>query len=418
MLEDYQSDMLGCSRCSLCKWIPLNQIKSWRFSNVCPAITRYNFHAYSGSGKMIMGLSLLDGRMDWTEEAVKVLYRCTLCGACDVSCKVYRDDIDLVDTLEELRRRSVDDGVGPLPSHLEFKKSIETKYNPYKEPHTNRWEWMPKSITTSKKSDTAYFVGCTSAYRLPQIAQDTVKILNATKTDFMILGSDEWCCGSPLMRTGQFDLAKKMMEHNIDKLNKLGVETVITSCAGCYDMLKVDYKRYSETEMKFNVLHSVEYINQLIKEGVIEFRKETPLKVTYHDPCHLGRRVDPYAGEWEGDKLQRPEQYIRRGRNGVYDPPREVLRSIPGLELVEMERIREYAWCCGSGGGVKSAFPDFALWAANERIEEAETTGANILITCCPFCVRNLSDAAKEYKHDMEVMDLVNLVYSAMEVRK
>lgn len=356
--------------------------------------------------------------MDWTEEAVKILYRCTLCGACDVSCKVYRDDIDIIDTLEELRRRSIKDGVGPIPNHLEFKRSIEANYNPYKEPHNNRWDWMPKAITPSKKSDTAYFVGCTSAYRLPQIAQDTVKILNATNTNFMILGLDEWCCGSPLMRTGQFDLAKKIMEHNIEKLNRLGVKTVVTSCAGCYDMLKVDYKRYSETEMKFNVLASVEYINQLIRDRVIEFKKKTPLKVTYHDPCHLGRRVDPYFGEWEGDKLLRPEQYIRRGRNGVYDPPREVLRSIPGLSLVEMERIREYAWCCGSGGGVKSAFPDFALWAANERIEEAKTTGAGTMITSCPFCVRNLGDAVKEYQHDMEVMDIVNLVYSAMEERK
>ncbi len=412
MLKDYEADMLGCSRCSLCKWVALNQIKSWRFAQVCPAIAKYNFHAYSGGGKMVIGLSLLQGRSTWTDEAVKAVYRCTLCGACDTMCKVYRDDIDVLDAIEELRVKCVEDGKGPMPEHKRFAGSIEKNFNPYHESHEDRFKWMPKGVKPAEKADVAYFVGCTSAYRRREIAQATVKILAASKTDFMILGPDEWCCGSPLLRTGQVELAKKMMEHNVKVFNDLGVKEVITSCAGCYETLKVDYSRYG-FEKNFEVKHSSEYINQLIKEGKLEL-KEVPMKVTYHDPCHLGRRADPWVGAWNGNKLLRPESYIRRGRKGLYEPPREILRNIPGVDLVEMERIKEYAWCCGSGGGVKSAFGDFAIWTAKERIEEAKATGAQSIVTTCPFCVRNLDDAVKEMGDGTEVMDLTTLVLKAI----
>jgi Fe-S oxidoreductase len=165
--------------------------------------------------------------------------------------------------------------------------------------------------------------------------------------------------------------------------------------------------------MEAEVLHIAEYIDVLIKEGRLKFNKELPLTVTYHDPCHLGRRSEPFI-HWEGKRVKYgrydPPKELRRGTHGIYEPPREVLRAIPGVELVEMERIKEYAWCCGSGGGVKSAFPDFALWTASERIEEAEATGADVLATCCPWCESNLEDALKEMDYPLRLTSLVSLV--------
>ena len=133
---------------------------------------------------------------------------------------------------------------------------------------------------------------------------------------------------------------------------------------------------------KFEVLHIVEFIDRLIKEGKIKFSKTIPMTVTYHDPCHLGRLGEAYI-PWKGIEkkirgqiiVHEPRKPIMRGASGIYEPPREVLKSIPGLELVEMERIREYAWCCGAGGGVREAYPDFSSWTARERIEEAKPPG-------------------------------------------
>ena len=131
----------------------------------------------------------------------------------------------------------------------------------------------------------------------------------------------------------------------------------------------------------------------MIKDEKLKFTKKVPMKVTYHDPCHLGRHL---------------------GENGVYDPPRDVLKSMPGIELVEMERNRENAWCCGAGAGVSQANPELALWTANERLKEAKATGAAALVTACPWCERNFKDAAKEYGENIEIYDIAEIACKAL----
>ena len=153
---------------------------------------------------------------------------------------------------------------------------------------------------------------------------------------------------------------------------------------------------------KFEVLHTVEFFDRLIKQGKIKLTKAVPMTVTYHDPCHLGRQGEPYV-PWKGKEkkifnqivVYEPRKPSYNGAWGVYEPPRDVLKSIPGLELVEMERIKEYAWCCGAGGGVKEAYPEFSAWTATERIEEAKSTGAEAIVSACPWCERNFIDAIK-----------------------
>ena len=140
-LQDMERDMAGCSRCSSCKWIPQNQVKSWRFAAGCPSIARFNFHAYSGSGKMITGLSLLQGRSELNDDVAEIVYRCQLCGSCQVSCQVYRDDIDLSDVLLELRARCVEDG-HLLVEHMQMLESMKKEDNPLGMPKAERGDWM------------------------------------------------------------------------------------------------------------------------------------------------------------------------------------------------------------------------------------------------------------------------------------
>jgi Fe-S oxidoreductase len=144
--------------------------------------------------------------------------------------------------------------------------------------------------------------------------------------------------------------------------------------------------------MKFEVLHIVEFLEHLIKSNRLKFSRPVPLKVTYHDPCHIGRHL----------------------KDGLYDQPRNVLKSLPGIELVEMERIRENSWCCGAGGGVKQANPELALWSAHQRIQEARITGAAALVTSCGWCLQNFKDAAEEFHEKIEVYDVAELVARAI----
>ena len=257
----------------------------------------------------------------------------------------------------------------------------------------------------SSNENILYFVGCMSSYRTKSIAKATKKILDSTGTDYVTLGSEEKCCGSVLLRTGQVDEAKELAKNNIEMIRSKGVSTVLASCPGCYLAFTQDYPALVG-ELGVKVVHTAEFLEKLITDGKLPLAglpmKATykngklsmsgfPLKVTYHDPCHLGR--------W----------------SGIYDPPRNVLKAIRQLELVEMFFNRADAWCCGAGAGVMSLSGDYAKAMASERLNQAEKAGAKVMVSACPFCKFNFEQAAKGRDKLMEVYDVVELVASAME---
>ncbi|WP_458456946.1 (Fe-S)-binding protein [Methanobrevibacter sp.] len=211
-----------------------------------------------------------------------------------------------------------------------------------------------------------YFRGCTAREKLIGIQEATEKLLNLAGVDYHIL-DDEKCCGSVLLRTGFLNEAQEQIAKNSEILKG---ERIITSCAGCYKTLKDDYEG-------LDVIHISQLLNQLIKEGRLNLSKND-LNVTYHDSCHLGRHC------------------------GVFDEPRDVIKSV--ADLVEMENIRDNSLCCGAGGGVKSAYPEIASQMAKSRIEQAKQTGCETLVTPCPFCKLNLSN------DNLEVLDLTEFL--------
>ena len=251
-----------------------------------------------------------------------------------------------------------------------------------------------------------------------KIAQATAKILKKAGVDFGIAGDAEMCCGGRAYQMGYRDDFLKQAKKNMALIQKAGVKTVVTACADGYHAFKVLYDQY-KLKGDLEVLHISEYIDRLIKEGKLKLRKKVNMTVTYHDPCRLGRLGEPWI-HWEGKKVpgdrfvfDPPKQY-RRGTNGVYEPPRDVLKGIPELRLVEMVRIKEYAWCCGAGGGVNESNPEFAMWTANERIDEAGSTGAEAIVSACPWCEKTLNDAIKAAGGSMKVYDIVELVEKAI----
>jgi Fe-S oxidoreductase len=205
---------------------------------------------------------------------------------------------------------------------------------------------------------------------------------------------------------------------NMAMIKKAGIKTVVTSCAEGYQAFKVLYDQHDLKE-DLEVLHISEYIDRLIKESKLKMKKKVNISVTYHDPCYLGRLGEPWI-HWEGKKVpgdrfvfDPPKEY-RRGTKGVYEPPRDVIRSIPGVKLTEMFRIKEYAWCCGAGGGIIDSNPEFARWTAQKRIDEAVSSGAEAIVTACPWCEKNFKETIRENVSSLGVYDIVELVEKAI----
>jgi Fe-S oxidoreductase len=420
-LAEYRREMELCQRCSACKFMPLEKVERFENVNVCPSISRYNFHAYSAGGRMVLGTAMLENRLGYSDKLLEVVYNCQLCGACDVSCK-YSMDMEVLEPLYEFRAKCVEDGhtlavldrvINSLRKQGTMKPGAKAK----------RGEWakgLPAGSPARRKAEVLFHAGCRTCYDKDMwpAARATVTLLQEADVDLGILGENEPCCGGRAYQMGYKEEFLKTAMQNMKLYRESGVKTLVTGCADCYHAFKVLYNKF---DMKdgLQVLHSAEYLDRLIKEGRLKPAKKVVSSVTYHDPCGLGRKGEPYI-HWKGKEISGhrrlfdPPKQFRRGTYGVYEPPRDVLKSIPGLKLCEMHRRKEYAWCCGAGGGVKETNPDFAGWTARERIAEAEKTGAEALVTACPGCKRSFIDAVKQNGSSLKIYDVAELVASAI----
>jgi Fe-S oxidoreductase len=381
--------MYTCPKCKICT-ANLHPGEEG-FLKLCPAYTRYGFFAYSGGGKCYLAQGLLEGALEPDEELAEVLYHCTLCRSCAEQCATDQDPTEIA---RLVRREVVEKMGGPPGDAGVVVKSTVNYRNPYQQPKAMRYRWakgLDIKDASKEKVDTLYFVGCTAAM-IPErthFALNTVKLLEAAGESFGTLGKNEICCGATSYNLGAADVFKDIASENIDMLNGLGVEKVLTSCSGCYSVMKNEYPKIQRRN--FEVLHVVEYLDRLIQEGKLKPAKSLDLKVTYHDPCHLGRYSD------------------------IFDAPRRILEALPGVELLEMPRSREKSWCCGAGAGVKTTYPDFAAWIGEERVNEAKETGAEALVTACPFCEGNLSDVIEATAAGMDIYDITDLVLMSLE---
>lgn len=418
-IENFVYDMSRCIKCKGCTWVEHTYMPGAKYMTRCPSATKYEFDAYGAYGKMRIGHAMAEGRLSWNEKALEVLYACTLCGACDVGCK-RNLDLEIELALESLRVKAVKDGVGPMPAHKKVAAKIDKSHNCFGSPHEKRNDWLPEGVAPAKKADVLYFVGCNASYINKEIAQSTVKIFKAAGTDFMLM-PDEWCCGNQVFSVGMVDEAKALAERNVAEMRKTGAKTLVTSCAEGYRMWKVDYPKLlniSTDELGFEVIHLVQYVDKMVKNGALEMKKPFDTRMTYHDACSLTRLSDPwtpYEGKrgWMG--CVEPRLKRRRGREGVYAQPRDILKAIPGVNLVEMPRMRENAFCCGAGRGTQEAFPDFAEWAAEHRLEEVREIGAETLVSTCPWCKNNFAKVVKANGDDVQVLDISEVICAALE---
>ncbi len=318
-----------------------------------------------------------DGEMWW----------CTTCRACEELCP---RGVPIADVMLALRRlawqdRRVPEGLAPVMW------ALFTDGNPWRRPPSQRAAWsrgvQVRPFETT--DEILFYAGCTASYdnRSQKVARALVGLFQATGVSFGTLGEAEPCCGDAAYALGQHDYLQQIIEANTHQFREAGVGAVVTVSPHCYDMF---LNHYPPTD-GFRPLHYSQYLAELITTGRLRFERPYPAKVTFHDPCYLGRR------------------------NDVYDPPRQVLAAIPGLDVVEMPRSRDDALCCGGGGGRMWMDTKVGERFSDLRAREAIDTGADVLVTACPHCIACLEDSLKQSGSAMRVMDVAELAAAALE---
>jgi len=378
-IEHYKDIVYQCGKCGTCRTV--YQDVNW--AKICPSGEFGKFEAYYLGGKNLLAWGLTSGKLKWTEDMAKIFYQCSVCLACTQQCQIPELHTYAGEWLMAMREEAVKQGYGPMPEQKLYTEHIMAEKNPYMEKHEDRLNWLPSKIKQTPDATLAYFVGCTSSYREQSVAIATAEILNSLQVDFRIL-TDEGCCGSPVYMTGETDKAKEIAEKNVNIFKEAGIENIITSCAGCYRTWKDTYPNKFGLKHGIEVSHLPEFLLDKLKSDELKFNNELNMKITYHDPCHIGRHM------------------------GIYKAPRNVIEQLPGIELIEMPRNRHNAWCCGSGGGVRSAFKELSAFAANERIEEAKKTTAEAIVSCCPFCLNQFKSNIEN--NEIKALDLSELV--------
>ncbi len=343
--------ILKCVRCGTCR-------------SLCPVFDVVGWESASSRGRMLVAHGISQG-MDADEGVFKSLNTCTTCGLCEQTCPSGASPVKVIENARHqlvLRGKMTD-------AQRSLRSEALEKGNPLGEA-TERMSWLGDSKKhLPQKADYVFFAGCLGSYRYPELTKRTFEILK--KFGVTVL-QDEVCCGSPLLRTGSDP--SDLISNNLEQIKQSGAHTIITGCAGCYTALKNDYPE------KMSVIHVSEFLAERLAEMDIS---KLDLKVTYHDPCHLGRC------------------------NGVFDAPRQIIGSICDLE--EMKSNREKSKCCGAGGGVLKGYPDISLAISKSRLEEIPKD-VDYLVTACPLCRTNL----KRGNPAVGVLDIIDLLEMAM----
>ena len=309
----------------------------------------------------------------------------------------------LADYLLQRPETVIDDRLCEGISRLDhLSQTIETAHNISGDDNSDRLIWsqnlehIPPGLEGKKGAEIVYFVGCVASFfpRSYRVPQAFASILEASNADFTTLGGQEWCCGYPLLSMGRLEEAKALIRHNVEQVKELGASRVVFACPSCYHMWKHIYPDVLEEDIGLQVLHATELMVELIAQGAIKLG-EMDLRVTYHDPCDLGRK------------------------SGVFEAPRQVLQSIPGVTFVEMSSSGQISECCGGGGNLESFDPDVVSEVSLHRVSRACEIDAQVITSACQQCERTLTAAVRKSNEArrarMRVMDVTELVWKAME---
>jgi len=360
--------------------------------NECDQFYGRGWESQSPRAKWYFLREYMAGRASFTPDWVTRFLACTTCEVCNVECPL---DLPIEPSWLKMRGTLIhEQGKLTLPAFEIMRAALKKERNIWASYSRDRANWVPEDIRPKilPRAEVAYFPGCTASFVEQDVAQGTVRLLDAAGVRFTYLGDGEACCGLPMLVAGLWDAFEDILRHNVNGMKERGVKTVVTSCPACWLSWKVYYPEWARKlgiSFPFEVKHYSEILAERIQDGTLRFTREIPMRVTWHDSCHMGR-----AG-------------------GIYEPPRQVLRAIPGLELVEMEHNREHAHCCG---GVLTLLenPDTGKVIGDVRVREAEATGAQAIIASCPCCEVQFRVTVNKTGRDLPVIDLGHIASEAL----
>jgi heterodisulfide reductase subunit D len=346
---------------------------------VCPVFQETQDESMVARGKIRLIKAFLEGDLDLTDRFQNKIFQCLNCNACVTTCPcgIEVDEVILA-ARSEMRRA----GKALPESQQRVRDNISKMLNPFGESREERGAWLPPELRKAKPSPNLFHAGCAISYASARTGKAIIRILQGIQYDFTTLGDEERCCGDPYVRMGEDELAHEIIEQNRADYKRLGVERIITPCAGCLKFFKKHYGN------DFQILHTSELFAELIEQGRIKPSKELNRKIIYFDGCDIGRH------------------------SGVYEPPRAVVRSLPGVELLDFPSNRENGQCCG--GPFMSGYPELAKKIASERVRQAKALGAEVIAVACPTCLVNLKEGAALIGETIDIQDITTLLFRSL----
>ena len=386
-LERQFSLCIRCKQCTYGNW-PKNL-------PICPIYDKYKFFTYCGGGIIYLARAIL---LDLIErenynEVLKIISKCTSCGYCGQPCKLvevappYQDVTDLI---RLLKVDLVKKGVYLSEEHKEVINRVKELKRPFLVSSEEKERLRSLKSKVPNKGEILIFSGCIPSYKDIENIDSVINLLNRAKINYHVM-DDEWCCGSPLLDLGSVDGIAELAEHNLEAIKVMKVSKVVFLCPHCQEAFQNIYTQVTKKELDFESIFITKYLKELIDKNVLKPSKSLPYKVTYHDPCYLGR----YLGDFES--------------------ARGILNRMPQIKFVEMDRIKEENYCCGGGGGAKILDKDNAMAIGHERAKEFKKTGAEVLVTACPLCKSQFRDVGKSEGNGMTVKDVVEILKESLD---
>ena len=368
-------EVAKCNKCGFC--LPS-----------CPTYIVKKSEAYSPRGRNAITRFAIENSLELNEDTEKAIFTCLGCGACTAVCL---SSVKTKDLIFQNRECQVDRGFYPKVAER-LVATLAKARNISDDDQEDRSEWkelmkdLPEDALEKEHADVVFFVGCVASFfpMVQKIPANMARILQKAHVDFTILGGEEWCCGFPLVGAGMPEKLEELKEHNLQKVKDVGAKTVVFTCPSCLHT----WKHFYHTDVK--LVHASQMLADLIETGKITLKKSIDATATYHDPCDLGRNT------------------------GIYEEPRAVLKSIPGLRFVDLPMNRKFSICCGGGGNVEMTDPDLSAQVAQMKLDSIKAVGADMVVTGCQQCVRTMATRARRQKMDLEVKDLTELVVEAM----
>ncbi len=378
----------ACTQCGEClKHCPVQDVTGKPSISPPEKIRMFRefIRATDGLKARIFGPSEVDRKL--LEDFAMAVFECTTCGACGQSCTV---GIFTQRLWPALRKEMVKRGLGPIGVQANLPKVIGNSGNPYDKLAVDRYQpWFPQTVQVAERADVAYYAGCTGAYEAQPMVKGDVLVLHAIGDPFTMLSpEDEVCCGFPLFITGQHDELKDLITRLVNGYKAKGVKVLVCSCPCCVNIMSRDWPLIYGEALPFKIRHITQYVSDAVQNGKLRLSKKLHESVIYHDPCYLSRGV------------------------GVIEEPRAVLRSIPGITVLEFERNGLNSRCCGSGGAARKVFHENAIAMGRQTIDEAVAKKADRLILSCPACYAKVNEAMKDHTNQILITDIMELVSS------